>query len=217
MLVNVPAEKLLEDGHIAIPKAKRVRTEKEERAALFKAVRDEAETLLGKASRAPLAHERKDPVGRAWFEGLLDGHGIDGAVMRDLGREYGGLYWASLQSLGVAQAGYDERVGKPNVPAPFRMAELRGVDAARFALFDSTLTSAGHKVRKAVQALCTDEIWFLQGPLWLDRCINSQRAAKIKRGEPTEHPFGDTARPGDLETLSFAIAGLKALAFGVKR
>lgn len=217
MLVNVPAEKLLEDGAITLPKAKRIRTEKEEREALFKAVRDEAETLLGKASRAPHAHERKDPIGRAWFEGLLDGHGIDGAVLRDLGREYGGLYWASLQSLGIAQAGYDERVGKPNVPAPFRMAELHGVDGARFALFDNMLTSAGHKVRKAVQALCTDEIWFLQGPVWLDRCINSQRAAKIKRGEPSEHPFGETARPSDRQTLSLAITGLKALAVGVQR
>jgi hypothetical protein len=217
MLVNTPPEKLLEQEQITLPKAKRLRTESEERAALFKAVRDEAEVLLNKAARAPHAAERRDPIGRAWFEGLLDGHGIDAAVLRDLGREYGSLYWMDLQSLGTAQCGYDERIGRPNVRYKFRMAELTGKDAARFAHFDNILTATGHQVRRSVQALCVDDIWFLEGPPWLDRCINSRRSAKIERGEASDRPYGDGARRSDIVTLTYAIAGLKALAGGLGR
>jgi hypothetical protein len=217
MLVNTPPEKIYESGAIELPKAKKLRTPTEEREALFRAVRDEAEALLNKAARAPHAAERRDPIGRAWFEGLLDGHGIDPGVMRELGREYGGLYWAELQSLGTASCGYDERVGRPNVPSKFHMAGLTGKEAARFALFDNILTAVGHQVRKAVQALCVDDIWFLEGPPWLDRCINSHRTAKLERGEATQPPYGQTARRGDMVTLACAIAGLKALAGGVSR
>jgi hypothetical protein len=217
MLVNTPAQKLLEAGSIELPKSKRPLTESEEREAMFKVVREECETLFSKAARAPHARERRDPIGRAWFEGMLDGHGADPAVLRELGREYGALYWMDLQSLGTAQCGYDERIGRPNVRYKFRMAELTGNDAARFAHFDNILTSAGHAVRKAVQALCVDEIWFLEGPPWLDRCINSHRAGKIERGEASEPPYGEGARRSDIVTIAYAITGLKALANGVTR
>lgn len=216
-LINTPPEKAFEAGAIELPKPKRPRTDREEREAVWKAVRDECESLLNKAARAPHARERRDPIGRAWYEGLLDGHGFDAAILRDLGREYGCLYWMDLQSLGTAQAGYDERVGRPNARYKFRMAELTGKDAARFTHFDNILISAGHPIRRSVQALCVDEIWFLDGPAWLDRCINSHRAAKVERGEVSDQPYGDGARRADIATLTYAIAGLKALAGGLGR
>lgn len=208
LLVNVPAEKILERGEIELPAIKRPRTPTEEREALFKAVRDEAEGLLNKAKYAPHAAERRDPIGRAWFAGLLDGHGVDGAVLRELGREYGDLYWMDVQSLSVASCGYDERVGKPNVRAKFRMAELTGKDAARFAHFDNVLTNTGHHIRRAVQALCVDDIWFSEGPAWLDRCIASRATAKA------DIPRIGGPRMSDTNTLRLAIKGLKALAHG---
>ena len=50
-----------------------------------------------------------DQIGRAWAVGLLDGLDHDAAILRDIGRRYGGLYWheyARLDAL-ARQAGRD--------------------------------------------------------------------------------------------------------------
>jgi hypothetical protein len=53
----------------------------------------EREELFTKAEHAANAMQRRDPIGRAWHEGLLDGHGVDAVVLRDIGRQFGFLYW----------------------------------------------------------------------------------------------------------------------------
>lgn len=217
LLVNVPIQNIYAAGQIELPKGKRPMTEAEEWEAVRRAVTEERERLFAKAERAPHAAQRKDPIGRAWYEGLLEGQGVDSSVLRELGREYGALYWAELEPLAVAQCGYADRVGRPNVKRKFHMAGLNGADAARFEMFERIIAPLGREVRNSLQKLCVDDIWWLTGPEWLDRCINSRRRERISRGERCEQPSGESARGFDMDTLTQAITGLRALAVGVSR
>jgi hypothetical protein len=216
ILVNTPIEKLRAAGEIELPKGKAFKTEAEEWEAIASAVMAERETLFAKAANAAHMAQRKDPIGRAWFEGLLDGHGVEPELMRELGREYGALYWGELRQLGIQMPGYDERVGRPNVKRKFFLGGLTDHEAWRYELFENILAHLGHDVRRCLQKLCVDDIW-TDGPAWLDRCIQSHRAAKIAKGQPSDPVTGATARGYDLETLDHAITGLKALVMGVGR
>jgi hypothetical protein len=217
MLVNTPPMRLFEAGEINLPKAKRIRTPGEEREAIERAVSEARRALFSKAMNAPHAAQRKDPIGRAWYEGLLDGSSADPAVLREIGREYGNLYWGELRTLNATIAGYYARVGRPNVKRKFHMAGLSGKEADRFASFERALEPLGHHVRHCVQKLCVNDAWFLQGPDWLDRCINERRAERIRKGENCEPPYGPLATRADTRILAHAIAGLKAIALGISR
>lgn len=217
MLVNIPAERLHAEGEIEVPKPKRIQTEQEEWEAIGAAVHEERERLFAKAASAPHMAQRKDPIGRAWFEGLLEGYGVDSAVLRELGREYGGLYWGELKKLDASIGGYDEMLGRSNIKRTFQMPGLSGGAEKRFDKFENALLPLGHEVRKCLQKLCADDIWWSNGPAWLDRCINSHRQGRRDRGEKSDPPFGDMARGCDLDILNRAISGLCALATGVGR
>jgi hypothetical protein len=168
------------------------------------AVELERAELFRKAEAAPNAHHRKDPVGRAWHAGLLDGRGADPAAMRDLGREYGFLYWRELRSLDVKIGGYAEMLGRGSV-------HLAGdVSAAdrRWKRLSDMIQPLGPPVRTALHRLCVDDIWFLEGPDWLTRLINARRVAN---GLPI---VGELPRRGDARLIELALAGLAALAIG---
>lgn len=217
MLVNIPAEQLRAAGAVELPKSKRILTDTEEWEAIRAAVTAECETLFAKAANAPHAAQRKDPIGRAWYDGLLDGHGVDPVVMRELGREYGWLYWSELKKLDASIGGYDEMIGRNKGFRKFYMCGNAGSAAARWVSFERTLAPLGGEVRRCLQKLCVDEIWWIEGPAWLERCINSHRQARLARGERCDPVNGHLARGYDTDTLANAIAALRALAVGVGR
>lgn len=171
----------------------------------------ERERLFAKARSAPFAAERKDPIGRAWFEGLLDDHGCDPAVMRELGREYGWLYWQEYARLDAKACAYSDMVSK----AQNRKWQILGNSGAaghRWERFEQMIALLGSPVRVALQRLCVDDMWFSQGPDWLDRLINDRRA-KAKAGD--DDPV-ITARAKDHETMALAVSGLRALVEGTE-
>ena len=72
--------------------------------------------------------------------------------------------------------------------------------------FSNAVDPLGHDVRTALHRLCVDDIWSFDGPAWLNRLINSQRAHQ------DWEVSGELARAGDRDTLRNAVQALIALA-----
>ena len=94
------------------------------------------------------------PIGRAWLVGLLDGHDVDPAAIRDAGLSYGERYWGYWPAPG----GVSNYEGEDRRAAPF----AGGLDIAgdRFQALDAAVKSAGRASYDAVQSLVVDPHWF---------------------------------------------------------
>jgi len=145
-----------------------------------------------------------DQIGRAWAAGLLDGLARDGAILRDMGRRYGGLYWHQFASL-APKTGQLERRD--------RTAANDGiwddVPGEYFARLDTLARGAGPMAMGAMHALCVDGWWFpdTDAP-WVARLINS--AVRDSGGRPP----GDLATAADRTMIAAATEALLAMVEG---
>ncbi len=155
-------------------------------------------------------------IGRAWAVGLLEGHGVDSAAIRDAGLDYAARYWGYYPS--------------PSSVANYEGQDQRGHDGGgpdprgdRFRLFDFAIRSAGASAYEAVQSLTVDQHWFpMDNPAWLDRLITHQRiedwADRKKRGLVSgETIAGQLPTEPDWKKLKLAIKGLLAIVEGTNR
>lgn len=170
------------------------------------AVHFERERLFLKAERAANALQRRDPIGRAWHEGLLDRQGVDPEVLRDLGREFGFLYWHEYREVDATVGGYSDMVALGSV----RLCSAgRDTLGAMWKAYSRIVDEMPKPVRPALDRLCVNDMWFAEGPDWLDRIINTARVLREPRSV-----VGELARKGDQEILRLAISALVAIARG---
>lgn len=177
----------------------------------------EREALFTKAANAANAAQRKDPIGRAWHDGLLDGHGVDPIRLREVGREYGYLYWHEYAAVDATIGGYTEMLGRGSVAFASKDPEqVRDAAGKRWQAYSAIVDPMGFAIRTALHRLCVDDIWSLDGPAWLDRVINTHRAVKRLNDGDTLHSSAtdELSRRGDTETLRLAILALVKLANG---
>jgi hypothetical protein len=171
------------------------------------AVDREREALFVKAEATANAVERRDPIGRAWHEGLLDGQGVDAEVLRDLGRNFGWLYWHEYRAVDATIGGYSDMVALGSVRLG---AGARDTLGTLFKAYGAILDGMGRNVRAALDRLCVDDMWFSEGPDWLDRLIRTRRLAR----DPKTVIVGELARKDDERTMELALRALVALARG---
>jgi hypothetical protein len=112
-----------------------------------------------------------DQIGRAWAAGLLDGQACDGAILRDMGRRYGSLYWHEFAAMAPRTGAWERRD---------RAAANDGGDdrpGEYFKILDTIARSAGRDAVAAMQALCVDGWWFpdIDQP-WIGRLIDTALA-----------------------------------------
>jgi hypothetical protein len=146
------------------------------------------------------------PIGRAWLVGLLDGHEVDPAAIRDAGLAYAERYWGYWPAPG----GVSNYEAEDRRAAPF----AGGLDIAgdRFQAIDATIHSTGRASYDAVHSLVVDPHWFPEeNPAWLDRLINSRLGAAGRT------VAGELPREGDAAQLALAVEGLLALVRGRRR
>jgi hypothetical protein len=145
-----------------------------------------------------------DQIGRAWAVGLLDGFGVDPAMLRDIGRRYGGLYWHQFAAMAPRTGQWERRD---------RTAANDGVwednPGEYFAKLDALARDAGHEAVMAMHGLCGDGWWFpdTNAP-WVDRLIN--QAIRDAGG----HPLGAVATAGDRARIAKAADALAAMVEG---
>lgn len=148
-----------------------------------------------------------DQIGRAWAAGLLDGLACDAAILRDMGRRYGGLYWHQFARL-APQTGQWERRDR----AAANDGEGDDNAGAYFIKLDMLARTAGREAMAAMHALCVDGWWFPDTDTpWLRRLINN--AVKDAGG----HPLGELADAADRARISAAAAALLAMTQGERR
>lgn len=149
-----------------------------------------------------------DAIGRAWAAGLLDGYGVDGAAIRDAGRNYAERYWGYYPSAaGVANYEGESRKGSG-------WGDDQDPRGERFQALDTALRDAGRQAYDAMQSLTVDGHWFPdENPAWLDRLINSQR---VDMGLP---PLGYSvlATDSDRQKMRLAVSALLAIVEGKER
>jgi len=145
-----------------------------------------------------------DQIGRAWAVGLLDGFGIDPAMLRDIGRRYGGLYWHEFAAM-APKTGQWERRDR----AAANDARWEDNPGEYFARLDALARSAGREAVAAMHGLCVDGWWFpdTNAP-WIERLINA--AIRDTGG----HPLGDLAGPSDRARMQSAADALAAMVEG---
>jgi hypothetical protein len=141
------------------------------------------------------------PIGRAWIVGLLEGHDIDSAVIRDAGLAYAELYWSHWPA--------------PSAVANYEGQDRRGSHVANdrrevlFMAMDAAILSAGRASFDAVHSLVIDCHWLPDdNPPWLERLIN---VSMIRAGQAV---IGQLPQAGDAERLKLAVKGLLAVAAG---
>lgn len=145
-----------------------------------------------------------DQIGRIWAVGLLDGFGIDPAMLRDIGRRYGGLYWHEFAAM-APKTGQWERRDR----TPANDAAWDDKPGEYFARLDALARNAGREAVAAMHSLCVDDWWFpdTNAP-WVERLINA--AIRDTGG----HPRGDLAGPADRARLTAAADALAAMVEG---
>ncbi|WP_116090748.1 hypothetical protein [Sphingomonas crusticola] len=147
-----------------------------------------------------------DQIGRAWATGLLEGHGCDAAILRDIGRRYGSLYWHEFAAM-APNTGALERRDRA-------AANDSGEDRAGeyFRTLDTLARTAGRDAVAAMHSLCVDGWWFPDTDQpWVARLINKAigDASGCTRGEP--------ANVGDRVKLNAALEALVAMVEGRRR
>jgi hypothetical protein len=138
-----------------------------------------------------------DQIGRAWAAGLLDGQLCDGAILRDIGRRYGSLYWHEFAAMAPRTGALERRD---------RSAANDGGDdrpGEYFRILDGLARQAGRDAVAAMHSLCVDGWWFpdMDQP-WLDRLIGG--AVGDAGSRRADAPAG----PGDRAQLAAAIETL---------
>lgn len=137
-----------------------------------------------------------DQIGRAWAAGLLDGSGVDPAVLRDVGREYAALYWMYWPPRVATVAKYGAG-GSGKGPS----GSLDSRDE-RFRRLDDLARGAGHLAYAAMQDFCVNGYWLPDDNCpWVARLLDEAMA------------LPDVAWPsaGDRELLRAAVFGLAAM------
>jgi hypothetical protein len=145
-----------------------------------------------------------DQIGRAWAAGLLDGQARDAAILRDIGRRYGGLYWHQFALL-APKTGQLERRDR----AAANDAGWEDGSGDYFAKLDALARTAGREAVAAMHALCVDGWWFpdTNAP-WVERLINS--AIQDAGGRAS----GALATTADREKAKVAVEALLAMVEG---
>jgi hypothetical protein len=145
-----------------------------------------------------------DQIGRAWAAGLLDGQACDAAILRDIGRRYGGLYWHEFARL-APKTGELERRDRTAA----NDAAWDDNPGEYFMKLDNLARHAGREAVAAMHAVCVDGWWFpdTNAP-WVERLINS--AVRDAGG----HPLGELATPGDRARMAAAASALLAMVEG---
>ena len=145
-----------------------------------------------------------DQIGRAWAAGLLDGYGQDPAILRDIGRRYGGLYWHEFAVL-APKTGQFERRDR----SAANDASWQDNPGEHFVRLDLLARDAGREAVAAMHGLCVDGWWFpdTNAP-WIERLINS--AIRDAGG----HPLGELAGAADRVRMAAAAAALAMMVEG---
>lgn len=145
-----------------------------------------------------------DQIGRAWAAGLLDGLEQDAAILRDIGRRYGGLYWHQFAATAPKTGQWERR--DRTAANDGRWEDNPG---EYFAKLDAFARQAGREAVAAMHGLCVDGWWFpdTNAP-WIERLINS--AIREVGG----HPSGEPASPADRARMAAAADALAAMMEG---
>lgn len=176
-----------------------------ERLSLFR----HSKILDGKAAWIDIF----DGVGQLHAIGMLEGHGLDGKLLRDAGREYIGLY--NYTFIDMLPKGSDlERAyggrsgtGKSDLIPPATRREIR------FAQFDALLPT-GSKERYWTHKLLLDYFGRDSVHPLVDRIVN-YRFAQWKIGVPSDGQRDmRSAGADDFQLLGCILRGLFALADG---
>jgi hypothetical protein len=144
-----------------------------------------------------------DQIGRVWAAGLLDGFGCDPAMLRDIGRRYGGLYWHQFAMLAPHTRALEKRDRAAN---DGRWDDNPG---EYFARLDALARDAGREAVAAMHGICVDGWWFpdTDAP-WVERLINT--AIRDAGG----HPLGELATVPDRARMAAAAEALSAMVAG---
>jgi hypothetical protein len=148
-----------------------------------------------------------DGIGQLHAVGMLEGHGIDGKLLREAGREYVGLYnyyFIDLLPKGSdLQRAYGGRVngGKSELIPPATRREIR------FTQLDDLLPR-GSEERYWTQKLLLDHFGLDTVPPLVERLVN------YKRAQWKLPVAGEIATATDFHTLGYILRGLFALADG---
>jgi hypothetical protein len=145
-----------------------------------------------------------DQIGRVWAAGLLDGMARDAAMLRDIGRRYGGLYWHQFAAL-APKTGQLERRDRTAA----NDGDGRDNPGEYFAALDALAHKTGREAVAAMHSLCVDGWWFpdTDAP-WIERLIAS--AMRDTGGRGTD----DAATAMDRAKMSAAAAALLAMIEG---
>jgi len=147
-----------------------------------------------------------DQIGRVWAAGLLDGYGCDAAILRDIGRRYGGLYWHQFAALAPHTRALEKQDRAAN--------DGGGEDnpGEYFAKLDALARNAGRDAVAAMHGLCVDGWWFPDtNAIWIERLING--AIQDAGGAPA----GEPATASDRARMSSAVEALTAMVAGRRR
>jgi hypothetical protein len=184
------------------PSGQLVRTPANDKGNAFVQARKEAFHVFqgGKAEQ-----QLSDAIGRVWAAGLLDGAEYDPAILRDIGRRYGSLYWTEYAEVAVRMGSLEPQskgTGSGSWEDP---------KGEFFATLDALAMSAGREAYDAMHKLCVDEWWFPDAQAgWIDRLINT---ARIRAKQPV---CGQLEMAGDREKLDSAMRCLIAMVAGNK-
>jgi len=145
-----------------------------------------------------------DQIGRVWAVGLLDGFQHDPAILRDIGRRYGGLYWHEFATL-APKTGRLERRDRTAA----NDASWHDNPGEYFARLDAFARAEGREAVAAMHGLCVDGWWFpdTNAP-WVERLINSAIC------DAGGHPLGEPAAAADRARIALAAAALAAMVDG---
>lgn len=130
-----------------------------------------------------------DQIGRAWTTGLLDGHGCDAAILRDIGRRYGSLYWHEFAAMAPKTGALERRDrAAANDSGDDRPGEY-------FRTLDALARTAGREAVAAMHSLCVDGWWFPDTDQpWIARLINEAVAHATGRAANDGASATDRAR-----------------------
>lgn len=145
-----------------------------------------------------------DQIGRAWAAGLLEGRAHDSAILRDMGRRYGGLYWHQFAGL-APKTGELERRDR----SAANDSSWEDRPGEYFMRLDGLARSAGREAVAAMHSLCVDGWWFpdTSAP-WIERLINNAFSASGAL------VLGQDATAADRARLDAATAALLAMVAG---
>jgi hypothetical protein len=141
-----------------------------------------------------------DPIGQLWAMDLLDGHGFDGSLLRDAGREYIGLYLYTYVAMLPKGSQFERAYGaKPDLTPTRR--------DLRFAMLDDLLP-VGSQERYWAHKLLLDHFGLDTVPEFVARLVASRRVAFGM------HDPGPFATEADGKILGYIVRALLALVDG---